>query len=162
MFLLFKFGKCSNLFSCCFAYSARRINSAKMWLQYSRWIISKLQYYFFLLEKLVSIKISLSSLVTNHSTPCLKLCLTASSYHKYDAPKAIPKDLSYSHTKNIECIDWFCPDFLPAVPNDCKVMRLECAGCARYCLYISPNFALHCSALWDAWRKTLLFLSTKA
>lgn len=48
-------------------------------------------------------------------------------YHKYDAPKAIPKDLSYSHTKNIECIDWFCPDFLPAVPNDCKVMRLECA-----------------------------------
>ena len=161
-FYFLNLGKCSNLFSCCFAYSARRINSAKMWLQYSRWIISKLQYYFFLLEKLVSIKMSLSSLVTNHSTPCLKLCLTASSYHQYDAPKAIPKDLNYSHTKNIECIVWFCPDFLPAVPNDYKVMRLKCAGRTRHFLYFSPNFALLCSALWDAWRKTLLFLSTKA
>ena len=82
--------------------------------------------------------------MTNHSNPCLKLCLRASSYHQYDAPKAIPKDLSYSHTKSIECIVWFCPDFLPAVPNDYRVMRLKCAGCTRCFLYISPNFALHC------------------
>lgn len=81
---------------------------------------------FFSTGKFVSINTLFSSLVTNCSNPYLKLCLRATSYRQYDAQKAILKDLSYSHTKDIESIVLFCSELLPAVPNDYKVTRLKC------------------------------------
>lgn len=100
--------------------------------------------------------------VNNCSNPYSKLSPIATFYHEYHGQNVIPKDPSYIHTQYPEYIVLFCSEFLPSVLNNYKVTRWECAGCTRCFLYICSHYALHCSAVWVALRKTLLFLPTKA